>query len=480
MDEYEIKSYVMNLINTTPKFIESKLKYEYKYLKERNEYFELKEYIDNFLNEINQDKFLVLSGLRGVGKTTITYQLYNYLINEMKIPSKQILYLDLERLKDEIHLNILDYFDVFIKDINEEYQYTDEPLFIFVDESQYDTNWASHGKVVYDENINVFTLFTGSNALNLTSNADTSRRAIRKELYPLNFSEYLEIKYNANIPNDMENAIMDLLYGKNIDKISKIEQNLLIKISQNNKKSIRKCWEDFIQYGNLPFGLYKKHIDLLKETLEIKDKIIEQDMVMIKSFNSDTIHNAHVLVNIMAKMKPGQLSNNNLSSDLDITKDTISKILTVLEKTQLLFSVDRYGTTTKRENKIKKYYFLATQFKAAFFQIKGDISNDYRQYMGILLENLVASELFKLKSKMGDSIEIYYDSKGGGVDFIIKNLSNKPVPIEVGIGKKNKKQIKKAINKYNADYGIVISDKTDYIFKEDDVIFIPYTTFSLL
>ena len=38
----------------------------------------------------------------------------------------------------------------------------------------------------------------------------------------------------------------------------------------------------------------------------------------------------------------------------------------------------------------------------------------------------------------------------------------------------------KAMNKYDAEYGIVVSNKTDFIEKEDDVIFIPPKTFSFL
>ena len=36
------------------------------------------------------------------------------------------------------------------------------------------------------------------------------------------------------------------------------------------------------------------------------------------------------------------------------------------------------------------------------------------------------------------------------------------------------------MNKYDADYGIIVSNKTDFIEKEDDVIFISPKTFSFL
>ena len=68
----------------------------------------------------------------------------------------------------------------------------------------------------------------------------------------------------------------------------------------------------------------------------------------------------------------------------------------------------------------------------------------------------------------------------GGVDFIVQKHFQTPIPIEVGMGKKDDKQIKKAINKLNADYGIVISNKTSSIEKDEDIIYISPKTFSLL
>lgn len=46
-----------------------------------------------------------MPGLRGVGKTTIIYQLFSYLLNEKQIPKNRILYLNLENLKDVPNFN---------------------------------------------------------------------------------------------------------------------------------------------------------------------------------------------------------------------------------------------------------------------------------------------------------------------------------------------------------------------------------------
>lgn len=128
-------------------------------------------------------------------------------------------------------------------------------------------------------------------------------------------------------------------------------------------------------------------------------------MLLIDSFNTKTITSALSLINIIAKQKPGTLSNNNLANNLDIDKNTVKMILEILEKTQLIFPVEEYGSTSKREKKSKEYYFLSTQIKASFFLIKGDVSSNYKQYLGVLLENYIASTLFKLSKQHGDSIE---------------------------------------------------------------------------
>lgn len=54
------------------------------------------------------------------------------------------------------------------------------------------------------------------------------------------------------------------------------------------------------------------------------------------------------------------------------------------------------------------------------------------------------------------------------------------IPIEVGIGVKNTKQVKKAISRYNSDYGIIVSNRSSRIQKEDNIITIPLSTFSFM
>lgn len=76
-------------------------------------------------------------------------------------------------------------------------------------------------------------------------------------------------------------------------------------------------------------------------------------------------------------------------------------------------------------------------------------------------------------------IGLFYDPKKSGVDFLVRNI-DKIIPIEVGVGKKTKSQLTKAINNYNSDYGILISNRTFSIKKENNIIYIPLRTFSYI
>ena len=76
--------------------------------------------------------------------------------------------------------------------------------------------------------------------------------------------------------------------------------------------------------------------------------------------------------------------------------------------------------------------------------------------------------------------DVFFESGKNTVDFLIKKGFENPIPIEVGLGEKNKRQIKRAVNNYKSDYGIIISNTTDNIEKDDDIIYLPVKTFSLL
>lgn len=475
----EIANYVLNLISTNPQLVQSRIYKNNVKLNYRDDYYRLKSYIDKFLEEDTEDRFFILPGLRGVGKTTLIFQLMDYLLNEKNISKDRMLFLDLERLKDLPELNLLDYFDYFIRDFHQAFPTANEHLFIFVDESQYCENWASAGKIVFDENKKVFLIFTGSNALNLETNKDAARRALNYQIYPLNFSQYLFLRYDIESPNASK-IFNDLIFKGDIEKLAELEKDIRKNVLINIPKRPYDELGHFLSFGEFPFSFNRSPENINRLTLELKDRVIEKDMDLINSFTSPTRLASYKLINLLAMMKPGDISYAKLANTLDINKDTIKSIASTLEDTQLLFHIEPYGSPAKRSRKSWKYYFLSNQIKANIYLNNGHSSKESKEFESLIVENMVASALYKLKFSTRQDFGIFYDSVKGGVDFLVTTLLGKIIPIEVGLGDKTSEQIKSAIKRYGSDYGIIISDNFDEVKKEGNIIKIPLIIFAFI
>ena len=93
-----------------------------------------------------------MPGLRGVGKTTILYQTYEYLLKEKQIPANQILYFSCETLNKLTQCDIFETINQFITEIHQNNLMTlNKEIFLLIDESHFDKNWSLTGKIIYDQ-----------------------------------------------------------------------------------------------------------------------------------------------------------------------------------------------------------------------------------------------------------------------------------------------------------------------------------------
>lgn len=155
-----------------------------KNLKKRPPYKDIKEHIDNFISAEYEyyNRCFVISGSRKAGKTTIVYQIYNYLTKEKNISEKNILYLNMHELKNKFNEGIQDIFELYLEEIHQtSLVFLEENVFLLVDDAQLDENWAKYAKVVFDKSFNVFCIFTGSSALDFEVHI-LARRVIRKTI----------------------------------------------------------------------------------------------------------------------------------------------------------------------------------------------------------------------------------------------------------------------------------------------------------
>ena len=476
-----ILNYINDELESVPSTINSKLTKKGIKLNTRLELNEIKKQINNFIDEKYANRFIVLPGLRGVGKTTILYQTYEYLFKEKDIPLNNILYISCDELNDITECSIRELVEIYLKNkFNKNIRTLNEKVFLLIDEAQYDKNWAVSNKIIFDKSDNIFMIITGSSAIHLQYNADAARRLKRRVLTPLNYNQHLKLKYNQSFTN-LSRSLCELIFTGNIENAVKYEFEAN-KTLTNIVEYTSNEWDYYLKYGGFPTVDEDKPLtDIREEIVTMTNKIVTEDIMQIKTITSENQANAKRIIRQLALQKPGEISQHKLSNYLKTSVSNVNNILDLLEKTELIFHCEPFGGSSRRLKKPWKYYFASSSIRHALSMKIGNTMKNSEEYEGILIENLVASNLFNLSNTQIDSFSIYYDPhKEKNVDFVIQDSFGNPIPIEVGRGKKKKGQIKNAMNRYGSQYGIVVANNKKTIEKVGDVIFIQPKTFSFL
>lgn len=477
----DVQKFIENQINETQFLLNDLLFHKNQKFNPRSEFNEITEYIDDFLQGNNINRFITLPGLRGVGKSTLLLEIYDYLFNEKNINPENILYISCEQLdyiqKCDIYSAIEDYIRNFhqssLKTLNHE-------IFLLIDESHYDKNWSLAGKMIYDQSKKIFMIFTGSSALNLEYDEESSRRIINYNVNPLNYTQHLNLKYKY-YPIEFSNSLRDLIFSGNVENAAILEKKV-----HNDLLNLRNYtstdWDNYFKFGGFPQVMFDtRQREIVKKIFKSVETVITKDFGKIKNITTDTQSYAMRILKFMAQKYPGDVSQNKLSSELKCSFSTINTLFNLFEKAQLLFHFDNYGGINHRIKKAQQYYF-ATPSIRHIINLKFGVTNlKEEEYEGILYENFVASSIFNLMNNEDFfDFDTYYEKRKGGVDLLVKKSFENPIPIEVGRKNKSKRQVINAMNIHDSDHGIIVSKKTDTIKKDGDIIYIPLKSFSYI
>lgn len=481
----ELIKYVNAKIAQAPTLVKERINLNGRPLPLRQMSIKLREYARAFMaknNGANENRIIILPGLRGTGKTTMLLQLYNFLVVESNVSNEKVLYFSTDEPMDYLGASISEISQVYFEEIIQATPvFLKERVFILIDEAHFDANWDTIAKILYDQSKNIFMVITGSSALNIEISPDLARRSIKERVFPLSFSEYLLLKYNLEIDEKLSLTLRSLIFSFNqshLEEISKREIELL-KYSSKIGRELSQEFLSYLSLGDLPFSFGIEEKFIYDKIVSMVDRIIDKDVFSIQSFKSESRETIKRIIYFLAAQSPGGTSDSKLSKHLGVSSKQIRNILEVLEKTHLVFSVKPYGGAGKLVRKSWKYYFLSPSINASIRHSLGIFNKNNRETLGVLLENMVASYLIRMKETINQPAGIFYDSDDGGVDFIIKDSKENVIPVEVGYGKKDMGQIKKAIKKYGSKYGILICGCPN-IKMEDNVISIPITTFSFI
>ena len=482
MDNYEINSlnnYLKKQITEMPLILRDEIIYEHQKFNTRNDLDYITPIIDDFLNGENINRYFVIPGIRSVGKTTFLFQTYDYLSIEKHVNPTQILYISCDKLNRIADCDILKTVEYYLENFHYSTLRTlDKEIFLLIDDVQYDKNWSSAGKIIYDESKKIFSVFTGTSVLNLNYTCEGSRRLLKNTLSPLNYSEHLKLKYNYNTSN-ISKELFNLLFSGETDNAERLEKNINTDLL-NLKNYTSLDWSQYLKFGGFPGTIHETDSGkICKKLYNHVEDIITRDLRSLGNINTENENQILRMLNFLANKTPEDVSLNTLSHAVKCPKNTVNLLLGLAEKTQLIFHFEPYVEIKKCCSKLEKYYFASPSIRYALNETFG-FSSMPKEYEEILLENLVASALFNAMNNENYFIfETFSDAKNNNSIFLIKKMLDNPIPIEFG-HKKTERRLKQTMNKYDSPHGIIISDTTKTIEKDDDVVYIPMKTFSLM
>ena len=446
----------------------------------------LEKFVGSGLEEI--EKINLLSGIRGVGKTTLLAQLYyapKFVPFSRKMNYKSILsqgyekiYLDVSRLSAE-GITLTEFFNYYQEVNNIRFVDLRKKLLMLLDEVHYDENWGLFLKNIFDAtkgHKNILIVATGSSALRIKLNPDLSRRSLLEELYPLKFNEYLILKNNVYPPRGLsDNLIEALLASKNAQELFNFYQNHQNKILAYFSKLPPNIEEGYLYFGGFPFVLRlenKKSI-VFELVSGVIDKLITKDLLSMKRFSSETISKIKDLLYLIASSDSTDID--KLCRTLKLDYRPVRGALDALIQSGVLVEVKSYGQKFVKVRKPIKFLFISPSLRISILngvvpsEVKGKILEDYLA--------LIFTKDFQGKSKRYGDIEVMYDSSSGGADFVLRVNKEKKIIIEVGFGKENEgvKQIEntgRTIDGY--DYGIVVSKKGNLELLNNKIIKMPF------
>ncbi len=453
-----------------------------KKLPQRNAYVLLLKYAKDFFTEGLQPRMIALSGLRGVGKTTLTWQTANYVY---KNHTTQIYFISIDDI-NRLNANLYDVINALETVLGCSLNDLNEKIMLIFDEVHEAENWQKDLKILYERGKKIFVLATGSSALLLHSSSDLASRWTLMKIFPFRFSEFILAKswlINPERllfpPKGLASQLKDAFFfaidyqsvksvilskKRQIENYYKQAQTLI------GVKDINTLINEYISYHNIA-----RFLPITNKTLVIERILALFDRILIKDIPQINLEYFHIFNRILFRLAlSDEINFQTLSKEFHIKETEVEKMINTLNQAEILNVFLPHGGVRPKTGKTVKSFFMSPSLRRALYsRIYGDkLTVDLRAK---LYEDILAMYLKRILSQ---GIVSFGFGKKKNPDFIIETM-DKPVIMEVGIGKKTITQIK---TYGNYRYGVIINATIDEPMFDDKnkVVFVPLKWILLL
>src|SRR3990167_9661045 len=108
----------------------------------RNIIVKIRQYYKGFLGGKSDQRWVIMPGLRGVGKTTIMAQTYFEVLAEFKkmgLPKSHALFVSVDDAIENLDIKLKEIIEAYEFVLGVSFEKQQKPIFIFIDEAQYDS-----------------------------------------------------------------------------------------------------------------------------------------------------------------------------------------------------------------------------------------------------------------------------------------------------------------------------------------------------
>lgn len=328
-------------------------------------------------------KIVIISGFRRVGKTYLSFQLINNILD--KKDKEEIIYINFEDERIPIKTEFLTELIPIIKETFDKKIYA-----IFLDEIQVIDDWSKWLRRIYDNN-DFFIFVTGSSSKLSLKEIPTELRGrfVNIEILPLSFKEFLKFK------------------NFSFDKKS-------LGYLKYNKAKLFNLLDEYLKFGGLPEVVL---LDEGKKTETIQNyykTVVNRDIIeRFKVKNEEGIKSLLRLLINSTSYSLTKLYNILKSSNVKIGKTVLMKYINYIENSYFMESLHLFSYKIKNQLQYpRKVYFIDNGFITS-------LSLNFSNNFGKLYENIMFIEL-KRRRKINQDLYYWASQNKEEVDFVVK------------------------------------------------------------
>ncbi len=281
-----------------------------------------------------------ITGPRGIGKSTMVLQ---YLLSNYEEDS--MLYVSADHIYFSSH-NLVDTAESFIKEGGK---------WLCIDEVHKYEGWSRELKQIYDMYPQLRIVFTGSSVLDIKKGeADLSRRALMYNMQGLSFREYLELSHNIK---NRTYTLDEIIAGK--VEVEGVEHPI-------------PYFRQYLKEGYYPFSIEG---DFNSRIIQVVSQTVESDIPQYANMKAATARKLKQLLALVSESAPYKPNLDNLSAEIQVSRNNISDYLTWLECAGMIGQLRDDTSGFRGLGKVGKVYIDNPSLMSALASKEANIGN---------------------------------------------------------------------------------------------------------